>query len=176
MNFNVKIEDECISPSAMKRQRRYETRERVSSITIDATEGDSRKRDASSVEVPCRGILPASKRIQLPCPPLPTDRSEVANGNLDKTNKASNNHPTLGFTSVNGDANTSPSKQGAVFAHATIGGQTRPTVSPCEDKVHLPIDARASERHRQQPNLRVSVLGKRNDHAALHSEDHAEVQ
>lgn len=174
--MNVKKEDECLSPSALKRQRRQESRERVSSTNTGAAEADSRKRDASSMELPCRGILPAPKRIQLPCPPLLTDRSEVNGANLEKKETVSNVPPTLETINVDTNANSSEEQQKQpVFAHARIGGQTRSTGSAGflhVEKVPAPMGVQDS--NCQQTEGSGKALGNRNEYAALHANDHAQ--
>lgn len=178
MVFNVKVEDDCLSPSAV-RQRKHESRERVSDITMDAAELESRKR-ASSVEVPCRGILPASKRIQLPCPPLPIDIHEQL-VMLERKHKALNTHPTLVTESLDLGANgTEDEQKEPRFSHASIGGQARATGSSVlsyENKVYLPSEAHALEPqvllHLEQPSVRTDALSKAKDQASLQAEEQA---
>ncbi|KAI5058520.1 hypothetical protein GOP47_0026690 [Adiantum capillus-veneris] len=176
MAFNVKIEDECLSPSALKRQRRYENRERLSSISAGATNADSRKRDASSMELPCRGLFPAPKRIQLPCPPLPTDRSKVLDASIEDIVPTTD--PTLDPMSVDINSNTLQEQQKQpLFAHARIGGQVRSTgsaVSSQDGKVPMSMAIQSS--NCEQPKASGDSLEKRNECAPLHSNDPAQVQ
>ena len=84
MGFHDGTENDCMSPTEVKRQRWNGSLESPSDTSLNAMELGSRKRSSSSVGVPCRGILPAPKRIHLPYPPVPSDAHDlhILEGNL----------------------------------------------------------------------------------------------
>ncbi|MCO5614605.1 hypothetical protein L7F22_068889 [Adiantum nelumboides] len=175
VTFNVKVEDECLSPSALKRQRRHENRERMFNMSAGAKGGDSRKRDASSIEHSCRGVYPAPKRIQLPCPPLSTDRTKVIDVCIEKKEKSPTTHPILDPSSVDVSSNALVEQQKQpFFACARIGGQARTgsAVSSQDDKVPWSMGFHGS--NCEQTKVIGNSLGKRPEYTSIHPDDPAQ--
>ena len=93
MGFHANTENACMSPTEVKRQGWNEMIKSPSDRSLNTTELGSKKRSLPSGGVPCRGILPAPKRIHLPYPPLPSDMHDLLL--LERKHKALGNDSAL---------------------------------------------------------------------------------
>ncbi|KAH7445535.1 hypothetical protein KP509_01G013700 [Ceratopteris richardii] len=149
LSIIVKRADECLSPNTMKGQK-HEVGKGLSSVVV-GTESESRKRDASLMDLACTAVLPAPKRIQLPCPPLPADTGGLLNEDPGSSSRAMVDTPskdTVANASVGGQ------KQ-LIFASITMGdGQVRNMESAAA------VDEQVSEPVRESINGQPEVSKK----------------
>jgi hypothetical protein len=95
--FHANAENDYTSPTEVKRQRWDGSLESPADRSLSTTELGTRKRSSSSAGILCRGILPASKRIHLPYPPVLNDVHDL--------------HPSEGKHEVSGDNSTLASEE-----------------------------------------------------------------
>lgn len=97
MGFHANAENDYTSPTEVKRQRWDGSLESPADRSFSTTELGTRKRSSSSAGILCRGILPASKRIHLPYPPVLNDVHGL--------------HPSEGNHGASGDNSTLASEE-----------------------------------------------------------------